>query len=279
MDINPQPESPALLKKIYLLFRDYFDRAEKKRRWAIRDDIPWNQCNRSLNPALADIVETFCAVELFLPDYLSKLIPQVRGNHGRAWMLANWGYEESKHSMALSDWLLKSGMRSDEQMADLDTEVFRHEWNLPYDSALGMLCYTMFQELATWLHYHNLRKIVDEEDPALDQVLHLICIDERAHYHFFMNLLKLYLEEDREATLEQIRRVANTFQMPAVHMLADSRKRKEDVKELRIFDDDIYLYEILEPAIRTLGLTRADLRRKTLRERVIMGGEPETFGT
>ncbi len=46
-----KPESPEVQKKIYLLFRDYFDRAEKKRRWSIRDDIPWDQCNPSLNPA------------------------------------------------------------------------------------------------------------------------------------------------------------------------------------------------------------------------------------
>jgi acyl-[acyl-carrier-protein] desaturase len=271
MGTELKPESPELLKKIYGLFRDYFDRAEKKRRWLIRDDIPWDQCNRGLNPAIADVVETFCAVELYLPDYLSKLIPQVRANHGRAWMLANWGYEECKHSMAFGDWLLKSGMRSDEQMADLEAEVFSHEWNLPYDNARGMVCYTMFQELATWLHYHNMRKMVDGEDPALDKVLHLISVDERAHYHFFKNLVKLYLEEDREGTLEQIRRVANTFRMPAVHMLADSRKRQAEVKELRIFDEDIFIYEIFHPVIRDLGLSPNDLRRKSARESVTVG--------
>ena len=95
MAVSLAPESQPMLDSIYRLFRDYFDRAEKKRRWSIRDDIPWQQCNRSLNPAIADVVETFCAVELYLPDYLSKLLPQVRANRGRAWFLANWGYEES----------------------------------------------------------------------------------------------------------------------------------------------------------------------------------------
>ena len=87
---TPKPESPEVLRKIYLHFRDYFDRAERKRRWNIQNDIPWHQCNPNLNPAIADVVETFTAVELYLPDYLSKLIPQVRANRGRAWMLANW---------------------------------------------------------------------------------------------------------------------------------------------------------------------------------------------
>ncbi len=263
-----QPESPQLLKKISWLFRDYFDRAEKKRRWNLRNDVPWNECNRSLNPAVADVMETFCAVEMYLPDYLAKLLPQVRTNRGRAWMLANWGYEESKHSMAFGDWLLHSGMRSEEQMADLEKTVFSHEWELPWDNARAMVCYTMVQELATWLHYYNLRARLAEEggDPALYRVLTLVSVDERAHYDFFRRLVALYLEDDREGTLEQLRRVVNGFAMPAVHMLSDSRKRTQEVKDLRIFDYDMYYYQVFEPIVEGLGLEKSDLRRHTRRE-------------
>src|SRR2546423_1336252 len=102
-----KPEPPEVFDACYRLFRDFFDRAERTRRWSLTDDIPWGRCNRSLNPAVADVVQTFCAVELYLPDYLCKLIAQVRANRGRAWFLAAWGYEESKHSMALEDWLLR----------------------------------------------------------------------------------------------------------------------------------------------------------------------------
>jgi acyl-[acyl-carrier protein] desaturase len=115
----PKPEPPEVLAAIFQQFRDYFDLAERKRRWSIKDDVPWDECNRSLNPAIADVVQTFTAVELYLPDYLSKGFPLVRTNRGRAWMLANWGYEECKHSMVLEDWLLKSGMRSDEELCHL----------------------------------------------------------------------------------------------------------------------------------------------------------------
>src|ERR1700722_15676954 len=261
MDVPRQPESPAVLDAIYRLFRDYFDLAEKKRRWSIREDVPWAQCNRSLNPAIADVVETFCAVELYLPDYLSKLIPQVRANRGRAWMLANWGYEECKHSMALEDWLLHARMRSDEQMADMHGEVFSYEWNLPYDNALGMLCYTMFQELATQIHYSNLRQIVRREGgcPALEKALLLVSVDEAAHADFFRRLVAIYLEDDRPGTLEQIRRVVNTFKMPAVHMLADSARRTGDIKRLRIFDEDIFVGLVYEPILQKLGVERREL--------------------
>ncbi len=273
MSASTTPESPELLAKIYRLFRDYFDLAEKKRRWSIKEDIPWGQCNPNLPPAVADVVESFCAVELYLPDYLSKLIPQVRANRGRAWMLANWGYEECKHSMALGDWLLRSGMRSDEQMADLEGQVFSHEWNLPYDNARGMLCYTALQELATWLNYVNLRKYVEAEggDPALERVLKLVAIDERAHYDFFRRLVSLYLEYDRPGTLEQLRRVVNTFQMPALHMLVDGRQRIEDIKQLRLFDEDLYVLQVYEPVLAALKVEKWELRRRnSLREIVVV---------
>ena len=272
MEPTPKPESPALLARMYELFRDYFDRAEKKRRWSIREDIPWDKCNRSLDPAVADVVQTFCMVELFLPDYLSKLIPQVRANRGRAWMLANWGYEECKHSMALGDWLLKSGHRSDEQMADMESTLFQEEWDLPYDNARAMVCYTMVQELATWLHYKNLQKIIgDDGDPALYQVLHLVSMDERAHYDFFKRMVQLYLEDDRPGTLEQLRRVMNTFKMPAVHLIVDGKQRAQAVQEMRIFDYDIFFEQVFLPIMAALKVDKSELRRKSIREVMVVG--------
>jgi acyl-[acyl-carrier-protein] desaturase len=267
-DVPQKPEPPEVLEAFYRLFRDYFDLAERRRRWSLQTDIPWDQCNRSLEPAVAEVVVTFCAVELYLPDYLSKLMTQVRANRGRAWFLCNWGYEESKHSMALEDWLLKSGMRTDEQIADLHREVFAHEWELPYDSARGMLIYTVFQEQATRLHYSRLAEVVRREGgcPALEKVLALIGVDEAAHADFFRRLAAIYLEYDREGTLDQMRRVVNTFRMPAVHMLADGLQRIQEVKDLNIFTEEIFLEQVLQPIMTKLGVDRRELRRKTRRE-------------
>jgi acyl-[acyl-carrier-protein] desaturase len=275
MTVPLQAESPDVLARMYRLYRDYFDRAEKKRRWSVKDGIPWQQCNPRLDPAVADVVQTFCMVELYLPDYVGKLMPQVRANRGRAWMIANWGYEESKHSMALGDWLLHSRQRTEEQMADMDAAVFKHEWDLPHDNARAMVCYTTFQELATWLHYRNLRQLVAGRDPALDRVLHLISIDERAHYDFFRRLVQIYLEYDRPGTLEQLRRVVNTFRMPAVHLFVDGARRAAAVKALRLFDEDIFLYEVYEPVLAALGVQKSELRRRgSPRELVTTGVKP-----
>jgi acyl-[acyl-carrier-protein] desaturase len=199
-------------------------------------------------------------VELFLPDYLAKQLPQVRGNKGRAWMLASWGYEESKHSMALNDWMLGGGHRSEKQLREMDNSVFEREWGLKYDDPLASVVYTMVQEVATRVNYRNLRKVAGGRCPALDKVLELIQIDEAAHGGFFRQLVQVYLDEDRAATLERIRLVLNTFTMPADLLLADGRRRAEAIKSLGIFDERVFLTEVVTPLLAQLGLTRADIR-------------------
>jgi acyl-[acyl-carrier-protein] desaturase len=254
------PEDPATQAKIWRLYRDYFDVAERKRRWNLRDDIPWGQCNPGLDPAVADVVETFCMVELFLPDYLAKQLPQVRNSKGRSWMLASWGYEESKHSMALSDWMLGGGHRTERQLREMDNSVFEREWGLKYDDPLASVVYTMGQEVATRVNYRNLRKVAGGRCPALDKVLEFVQIDEAAHAGYFRQLVQVYLEEDRAATLERIRLVLNTFAMPADLLLADGRRRAAAIRALGIFDERVFLTEVVTPLLARLGLTRADVR-------------------
>lgn len=256
-----RPDDAHLRKLLYVLYREFFDHAEKKRRWSLADDIPWDQVNPAMAPEIADVVESFCAVEMYLPDYVAKALPMIRANRGWAWFHANWGYEESKHSLALSDWLLRSGLRSEEQMADLEAEVFAHEWNVPHDSPHGMLIYAMVQELATWLSYRNLRHKVDEiGDPALSRILQLIAIDERAHHAFYRRTVEVFLELDRQETLEQLRRVLLTFAMPAVHLLAEGKQRVARIKALHVFDEDMYLREVYQPILDILGVKPRDLR-------------------
>jgi acyl-[acyl-carrier-protein] desaturase len=188
----------------------------------------------------------------------------VRASRGRAWFYANWGYEESKHSLALGDWLLRSGLRTDEQMADLEGKVFAGEWNLPHDSALGMLVYAMVQELATGLTYRNLRRRVMEcgGDPALSKLLMYVSIDEQAHYGFFRDCVRLYLKYDTAATLEQMRRVMTNFSMPAINDFADGQQRVARIKALDIFNEDIYYREVYLPVLDTLGVSRAEMRNR-----------------
>jgi acyl-[acyl-carrier-protein] desaturase len=275
MASRTNPDSPYFSANSYSLYRDFFDQAERRRRWRVKEDIPWDQCNPKVNPAAADVVESFCAVELYLPDYLGKILPHIRASRGRAWFTANWGYEESKHSLALGDWLLHSGWRSEEQMTDLEAEVFSHEWDLPMDDVRGMVCYSMAQELATWLHYHNLRLVIGKDGcPALYKLLGYISVDERAHFDFFRKLVQLHLEEDRAGTIEQLRRVLNSFQMPAIYALADGQRRVAAVKALRIMDDDLFYQHVYLPILECLGIQRFEMRNRAATRKSLNAQSP-----
>ena len=78
-------DTAGLEAGLYRLYREFFDRAEKKRRWSLRGDIPWGRCSRSLDPAVADVVESFCAVEMYLPDYVAHAMRVFRPSRACTW--------------------------------------------------------------------------------------------------------------------------------------------------------------------------------------------------
>ncbi len=64
MTDHTRAQNLALEPALWCLYRRFFDQAERRRRWSIERDIPWDKCNQKIDPAIADVVESFCAVEL-----------------------------------------------------------------------------------------------------------------------------------------------------------------------------------------------------------------------
>jgi acyl-[acyl-carrier-protein] desaturase len=254
-----------MLARIERQFQDlylaYFHKAEAHRRWNILEDIPWGQINSQPDPDVAQVIQAFMAVELFLPDYTSKILHLVRSSRGRAWFQANWGYEESKHSLVLETWLTKSGARTEEQIAEFQEAVLANEWSLPYDTPLEMILYTALQEFATALNYRGLKRYaVASGDAALGQVLTLLVRDETGHFEFFKNGAKLFMNEDRGAVLDALNKVIKTFQMPAQALIPDWGRNDQLIRQLGIFDDRIYMRDVVRPVLKALGVDSQELR-------------------
>jgi acyl-[acyl-carrier-protein] desaturase len=126
-----------------------------------------------------------------------------------------------------------------------------------------MLVYAMVQEHATWLNYRNLRDRTRQRggDPALEQLLMYVAVDEKAHHSFFSQCVALFLKYDREKVLEQMRRVMNDFAMPAIHdLLGESQRRVAQVRALEIFNENIYYAEVYLPILANLGVNRQEMR-------------------
>ena len=77
----------------------------------------------------------------------------------------------------------------------------------------------------------------------------------------------LHLEDDRDRTLEQLRRVINGFGMPATHLLADSAARANAVRSLKIFSEAQFYADVLVPIMNTLGIEKAELRNRAAQKK------------
>ena len=188
-----------LERRVYERYASFFDEAERERRWNPFRDIPWERANPEASPALVLCAETFCAVESYLPDYVSKGINAVKESFGQAWFAANWAYEESKHSIALMEYLIRAGHRTLEQMLAMQAELRQREWQLPFATARQMTLYGVFQEMATFFIYcRQEARAHAEHDEALRTIFRLAARDEIAHTRFYQDVIRLLLAEDRE---------------------------------------------------------------------------------
>lgn len=248
-------------EKFFQQYLEFFRLAEDRRRWNLWKDIPWEQVNPDCSPLVANVVEAFSAVEMFLPDYTAKILQLIRKSRGRAWFQANWGYEESKHSLTLAEWLVRSGKRTEEGMRAYENSLLDNsEWELPFDHPRQMIIYTMIQELATWLNYWNLKALVEKEgDVALSRALHLISADEKTHYNFFRKGVKIFLEHEPQETLQDLRYVFEQFAMPAQTLIPGWDDRAKEIHAAGIYGPRQYLTKVYLPILSDLGLSRKEL--------------------
>src|SRR5260370_29036979 len=111
--------------KFYRAYMDFFEVAERKRRWNLFEDVPWDKLSSRTNAEERAIrIETYCAEEMYLPDYTDVGNELLRGVFGLAWFQSAWSYEESRHGLVFREYLIRSGLRTQEQFDQLESDVF-----------------------------------------------------------------------------------------------------------------------------------------------------------
>lgn len=251
--------SPRIREKMYRAYMEFFDSAERKRRWNPLRDIPWDKLDPSKNSEQKAIcAETFCGVELYVPDYTANGFNLTRSLFGHAWFQANWGYEESKHALVFREYLVRSGLRTQEQYDAFEDRILGQVWNLPFHTRRQMTCYGALQEAATYLIYRAQREQAGREgDELLETLYFLVSRDEAAHMGFYRQVLQFEAEEDRQGTLEDLAHVLHHFRMPGVGLIPgyDDRLQVEGVG----VTSQIFLELGVYPTLRKLGVTRTEL--------------------
>lgn len=256
-------------ERLYKKFRDFFDEAEQERRWNPLRDVPWNEVNPDVPEELALCAETFLGVESFLPDYIRGGLQVVRASSvAQRWFTANWGYEELKHSMALTEYLVRSGKRTEEQMHDFQAQLMEQQWEPPFPTARQMTIYGMFQEQATFVIYVRHEKLaLGHNDRALATCYRLNARDECAHARFYEYVVAAYLDEDRDGTVADLAHVARHFQMPGTNVVPDYEHRIEVMRGEGKMDRDVFLKKVYFPILRRLQVTRQEMTAAARRQR------------
>ena len=252
--------SRPMMEKFHRAYMTFFENAERGRRWNVFNDIPWDKLEGApKNEKLALCAETFCGVEMYLPDYILGHLELFRGNFARAWFAANWGYEESKHALALREYLKRSGHRTDTQLFDFEEKILGQKWTKPFETPRQMSVYGAVQEMTTFVIYKKQEKLcLAEGNEVLAQVYRLIARDEASHCRFYEDMIELHLEEDREGTLADLSHVFRNFKMPAADLVPDYDSRVEVMRTAGI-DRGVFFSEVWLPVLKSVKLTRHDL--------------------
>ena len=242
---------------------DFFETAERKRRWNLFEDVPWDKLSRSANSEERAIrIETYCAEEMFLPDYTAAGNELLRGVFGLAWFQTAWSYEESRHGLVFREYLIRSGLRTQAQFDKMEADVFSRTWKAPFATRRQMSCYGALQESATYLAYRAQKDRAElEHDAALEAIFFLVSRDEAAHAGFYRAMIEVELAEDRVGTLADLALVIANFKMPGDGLIPNYREN------LRSggggISPRLFLTRAVFPLLKQLGTSRDELKNAT----------------
>jgi acyl-[acyl-carrier-protein] desaturase len=263
-------------EKMYRAYCEFFDTAEKKRRWNPFSDVPWEKLNPSLNTEEDAIcLETFCGVELYVPDYTANAFNLTRDIFGAGWFEASWGYEESKHGLAYREYLVRSGLRTEDQYLEFESKIFGKVWKPLFHTRRQMNCYGALQESATYLIYATQReKARQNGNEVLEKIYFLVSRDEAAHRGFYQKILQFELEEDYEGAMADLAHVVFNFQMPGVGLIPEYEDRLK-VDGVGI-SSQYFLQHGIFPLLRALGTSRSELVKYYRRTKTEKVAQPST---
>ena len=245
-------------------FWEMFNRSEDpegaNRRWIIERDVPWDEIRREPIPDDAALmIESFYAVENYLPDFAEKGMNHYRRMVGLSNSHINWSYEELKHGRTLQLVLERAGARTHEQMRAFRQALARNEWTSPYPTPRKMIVYAAFQEKETQRNYQHLRDVLLKHGAVgAGRALEIISKDEAFHHAYYKDLVKMFLEYDEVGTAQDIMTVAQSFRMPAQHLMPNMEDRVRVMVRNRVFGKKQVRDEAIIPTIKAFGFRDAE---------------------
>ncbi len=278
-------------------FVRYFRKAVKVRNWTPWDDLHLDEMaarGHLLSADTVTIVEAYLGVEDYVGDYVEEGLHLCEGRRERRNLQLAWGSEEFKHAEAWELVLLHSGRRTAQQLAAYRDRVGEHTWTMRenhpgLDTPLGVVCYAMVQERATYFNYDEMRKRIRAEYglPARPTpferarghqigaagAFKIVANDEIAHHGIFLELVRIYLRYLPEETLDALLRVLGGFSMPALHLIPNGPDLAAAMRRTLLHTPMKQVRHVNNPILNTLGLeNRRALERAVQQSKLLPAG-------
>jgi acyl-[acyl-carrier-protein] desaturase len=189
-----------------------------------------------------------------LPSYHRELLATF-GRDG-AWNTWShrWTAEEGRHAVVLRDYLLVTRNVDPVALERGRMATMQQGW-MPDKTALGLMTYAAFQELATRISHRNTGRYSD--DPVADRIMLRVAADENLHMMFYRDVMAAALQADPSAAVEAITEEVIGFDMPGVGIQGFTRKALQ-MAQAGIYDLRIHHDEILWPLLRHWNLFQLD---------------------
>ena len=184
--------------------------------WRLGRDFdvePWT----SDQPRLTGVAQVAFEVNLLTEDNLPSYHHQLLATFGRdgAWNTWShrWTAEEGRHAVVLRDYLLVTRNIDPVALERGRMATMQQRW-LPDKTALGLMAYAAFQELATRISLRNAGRYSD--DPVADKIMVRVAADENLHMMFYRDIVAAALQVDPSAAVQAITGEVIGFDMPGV---------------------------------------------------------------
>ncbi|MFL0292587.1 acyl-ACP desaturase [Mycobacterium sp. SMC-18] len=229
--------------------------------WFPHDYVPWSRGRdfaflggedwQPEDSPLDPVAKTALTVNLLTEDNLPSYHREIATRFSRdgAWgtWIGQWTAEEGRHSIALRDYLVVTRGVDPVALERLRMEHTVAGYDAGDRSALSVLAYVSFQELATRVSHRNTGRA--SGCPLADQLLARIAADENLHMAFYRNLMAAALDIAPDDAMVAIRDEVINFAMPGLGM-ADFAKNALTIAKAGIYDLRIHHDDVLVPVLR-----------------------------
>jgi acyl-[acyl-carrier-protein] desaturase len=209
---------------------------------------PWVPADSTLSRTARIALEVNLLTEDNLPSYHREIAAAFGRDSAWGTWVHRWTAEESRHSLVIRDYLMVTRSVDPDALERARIRQLERGFDGAGRSALQVLAYVAFQELATRISHRNTANALD--DPAGQRVLARVAADENLHMVFYRDLVGAALELAPGPTMRAIADEVVGFQMPGAG-IEDFGRKAALIARAGIYDLRIHHDQVLLPHLRT----------------------------